>query len=80
MGRGRGAAFSCFFCFPPSIPRGEPSPSLSPSRPPLQRLLLIYDLLEDKRDLLVAASNWCAGTTVAICLVGRWGGPQQGRG
>lgn len=35
MGRGRGAAFSCFFVLPLRIPRGElsPSPSLSPSGP-----------------------------------------------
>lgn len=84
-GQGERSHFQLLFCFPLSIPWGEPAPAPfpAPSWPPLQRLLPctgagsnapIYDLLGDKRGLLAAVSNWCAGTTVAICLVGWWGG------
>lgn len=79
-GQGARSCFQLLFCSPSAHPTGRavPVPIPVPIRAP-PRLLpgsgaLIYDLLGDKRGLLAAASNWCAGTTVAICLLGRWGG------
>lgn len=57
--------------------RASPSPDPSPIPAPCAGAgsnALVYDLLGHKRGLLAAASNWCTGTTVTICLVGRWRG------
>lgn len=85
-GQGARSRFQLLFCSPSAHPTGRavPVPIPVPIRAPPPRLpgsdALIYDLLGDKRGLLAAASNWCAGTTVAICLLGRWGGAAAGAG